>query len=174
MAVERGQRHIAVDPLSLLLVGIFGKIVVEDRRVVVQVKRQLGIVEMRVFLDVRVERPFRGGLECVERGDLVTSLDVAVGQIVVRYLPDRVGPVPHQRVVLDGSLVVLGGVEKRAGVEIIVAVHIVIPAPGHIVIFLGLGGVALGQVGLGDYPREMPLTLLRRVLIHLDTIFQDV
>ncbi len=129
---------------------------------------------MRVLLYVRVERASGGFLESVESGDLVARLDVAVGQIVVGNLPYRVGPVPHQRIILDRPFIILSGVEKRTGIEIVVAVHVVVPAPGDIVIFLGLFGVAFGKIRLGDDSRQVPLTLLRGIVINLDAVLQNV
>ncbi len=129
---------------------------------------------MSVLPDVRVERHLRGILESVKGRDLVAGLDVTIGQIVVRDLPDGVRPVPHHREVVDGSFVVSCGVEDRTGVEIVIAVHIPVGVPGHVVIFLGLLRVALREIRLRDDPREMPPTLLRCVLKKFQTILKHV
>ena len=149
---EGREGHVAVDLVAAGLGGPALDVAGEARRVLVEVEDELGVVERRVFRDLGIEVHRGCVLERLHRGHLVVGAQVGVGEVVVGDLAQRVGAVAHLREVLDGAGVVVHGIEHRAGVEVVLAVH---PLVGEVVVvFARLVLVALDQVGLGELPRH--------------------
>ncbi len=136
--VERRQRHVAVDPVPFLLVGILRDVVVEDRRIVIQIKRKLGVIEVGIFLDCQIVSLLGSLLEGLHRRHLVPGLDVAVAQLIIGDLADRIGPFLHKGIIVDRSGEIIHRVEERAGIEEIVSIHVPAAPLDPIVIFPGL------------------------------------
>ena len=104
MVVKRGQSHVAVNLVTLVLPWVFGDIIVKDLRIVVQVERELRVIEMSVLLNVRIVPKAGSVPESVQRRDLVSGLDIAVAELVIGYLPDRVSPARHPREIVNRTL----------------------------------------------------------------------
>ena len=184
---EGGHRHVAVDLVPFGESVIPLHVVVEGRHIVVQVESEFRVVEIRVLLDVLVERKGGGVLERIQGGHLVAQLDVAVAQLVVRDLAQGIRAFRHLAEALHGALPVLDGIQDGAGVEPVGPVAGRVVRQVLLVVGTGLLLVAEHEVGLGHDAGEMRLAVLRDlvedflseldhvvVVLFVETAFEDV
>ena len=184
---EGGHRHVAVDLVPLGKGVIPLHVVVEGRHIVVQVEGEFRVVEVRVLLDVLVERKGGGVLERIQGGHFVAQLDVAVAQLVVRDLAQGVGALGHLAEALHGALPVLHRVQDGAGVEPVGPVAGRVVRQVLLVVGTGLLLVAEHEVGLGHDAGEVRLAVRRDLVVDIlaeldhvvvillvETAFEDV
>ena len=164
---EGGHRHVAVDlvPLGEGVVPLH--VVVEGRHVIVQVEGEFRVVEVRVLLDVLVEREGGGVLEGFQGGHLVAQLDVAVAQLVVRDLAQGVRAFGHLAEALHGALPVLHRVQHGAGVEPVGAVADRLFLQVLLVVGTGLLLVSEDEIGLGHDAGEVRLAVRRDLVVDV-------
>ena len=164
---EGGHRHVAVDLVPLLEGVVPLHVVVEGRHVIVQVEGEFRVVEVRVLLDVLVEREGGGVLEGVQGGHLVAQLDVAVAQLVVRDLAQGVRALGHLAEAFHGALPVLHRIQDGAGVEPVGAVADRLVRQVLLVVGTGLLLVAEDEVGLGHDAGEVRLAVRRDLVVDV-------
>ena len=170
---EGREGHVAVDLLPPRPGGIALEVVCEAGGVLVEVEGELGVVERGVLGHPGVVVDCGRLAEGLHGGDLVAGSDVGVAQMVIGDLAQRVAAVGHPGVVLDGALPVVGGVQHRAGVEPVLAVHAA--AVGDLlVVFARAVHVAENQIGLGDNPREPVPALRGCVGVNADSLVDHV
>ena len=156
---EGRQGHVAVDHVAARLGGPALDVVGEAGGVLIEVEGQLGVVERSVLRDLGIVVHLRGVVEALHGRHLVVRAQVGVGQQVVGHLSQRIRPAAHLQEIFDGAGVVVDGVEHRARVEEILAVHILVREV--VVVFAGLLFLALDQVGFRQDARHA-LAALRR------------
>ena len=146
------QGHVAVDHVAAGPGGPALDVAGEAGGVLVQVEGQLGVVERGVLGDLRIEVHPGRVVERLHRRHLVVRAQVGVGHQVVGHLAQGIRAVAHLREIVDGSGVIVHGIEHRAGVEVILAVHVLVGQV--VVVFAGLLLLALDQVRLGEHARH--------------------
>ena len=140
----------------------------------VEVESQLGVVEEGVFLDPLVETELGSLPEGIHRRNLVLGLDVGITHLVGSDLPDRVAALAHLAEIVDRRLVVAQAVLQRTGIESVGRIRHRFVGNGHVIVFLGLAGIALHQIGLGQDAGQAGSALLRNLAIHLVAVLRDI
>ena len=136
----------------------------------VEVEGQLSVIEEGILLDPLVIAEFGSLPEGIHRRNLVLGLDIGITHLVGSDLPDRIAALAHLAEVVDRSLEVAQAVLQRAGVESVGRIQHRFLGDGHVIVFLGLAGIALHQIRLGQDAGQAGLALVRDLPIHFVTV----
>ena len=171
---QRGERHIGINLFPAHRRAVFLDVTRETLRALVQVEGEFGVIEPGILADVRAPPKLRGRLVVLQGLHVVAQRHAGRRHIVFGNLSQGILALRHVFVVLQRSLVVVGGVEHGARVEPVGAGHVGGTLDVFFEIAAGRRILAADQQRFGKHTGQVRAAFAGSGLEHRRPLFGDI